>query len=93
MTATRPNPALIRKLIDERETAYRLGKTPCILWVRVSTAKDEQEASFLDQQELALRYAERNGMHVCHVWAVKETGSKADKRKNFQELVSILSND
>ncbi len=93
MNANRHDPALIRKLISEREEAYRLGKKPCILWVRVSTNKDEQKKSFTDQQEFARKYAETHDMHVCYVWAVKETGSKAGKRINFQHLLEILTND
>ena len=87
------NSQILREIIREREIALSLNKEPCILWVRVSTAKTEQDKSLLDQQALAQEYAEKNGFHVCYCWAVRETASKAKDRKSFQSLVAILNND
>lgn len=84
------DPGLVRKLIAERETAIQKGLRPCLLWVRVSTTLEEQEKSRVDQVRKAGEYCKAHGLHPCHVWAIRETGSKQAKRKSFQELMKIL---
>lgn len=64
----------------------------CIIFARVSTARQEKEGLSIDEIQLprARQYAKDNGLIVIKEYAIGETGGSYKERKKFNEMVAKL---
>ncbi|WP_018130513.1 recombinase family protein [Effusibacillus pohliae] len=63
----------------------------CAVYVRVSTNKEEQKGSLVNQKDLFLDFIAKQGWTLYDIYIDVETGT-TDKRPNFQRMVEDAEN-
>lgn len=63
----------------------------CAVYVRVSTNKEEQKASLVNQKDLFLDFIAKQGWTLYDIYVDVETGT-TDKRPNFQRMIEDAEN-
>lgn len=61
-----------------------------VMYLRVSSAKQEDGYSLDAQEKLALEYAQKHCLKVVKVWKVQESAWGKKERKNFTEMLDYL---
>lgn len=59
----------------------------CAVYIRVSTNKEEQKASLINQRELFLRYIHERGWDLFELYVEIETGTKDRKRPQLKKML------
>lgn len=65
-------------------------KEKAVVYLRVSSEKQEDGFSLPAQKKLALRYAEEKNLSVVRVWEVQESAWGKKERKYFTEMLDFL---
>lgn len=61
-----------------------------VMYLRVSSAKQEEGYSLDAQEKLALEYAKKHNLSVVKQWKVQESAWGKEERKYFTEMVEFL---
>ncbi len=64
------------------------GKEPCIRWIRVSHAKQDENHSKPAQLKSTEEYCQQNNLKVWKTYEVTETASKEKNRHEFVEMMN-----
>ena len=65
-------------------------KEKAVMYLRVSSAKQEDGYSLDAQEKLALEYAKKHNLDVVKKWKVQESAWGKEERKHFTEMVEYL---
>lgn len=64
----------------------------CAVYIRVSTNRDEQKDSLVNQEKFFLDYIAKNGYSLYNVYSDVSSGTSIKNRKSFLELIEDVKN-